>query len=141
MYDHEHWDIGKLHAKANQFLKMIIANREIEMRQIECFQGHPDSKAVTVQQTAEFLSPILKRPLSYLTHGLLPPDDALPPVLVPLNDCILAIRWEFSNMIGELVSDGTSQIFVLLRAAALYQANFESVCTCTLPVASAKESY
>jgi hypothetical protein len=125
----EAWWITSLHASANMFSESIIARRELVKRESQFYQEPLKAGANAVQQITEIRPSTPQRLLSYLYHGISCSDEALPPALAPLNDCILAIRWEFFTMSCPFVSDGASKIFILLRAAALYQAGFECVST------------
>jgi hypothetical protein len=99
-----------------------------------------DPETEATFQALRLRSPSLKRPVSYLLYNndFLTTKESVPPTLIPLKYCILGIQWEFS------VWDGTEELgdresrrkeFILLRAAALYQANFESVSNSISPLA------
>jgi hypothetical protein len=82
---------------------------------------------------------------SHLSHGNLPlgltplvyssirEPEVCPPALIPLNECILAIAWEFDdqasacNLFEVLGHQSLDSLIILLRSAALYQAQLESV--------------
>ena len=56
-----------------------------------------------------------------------------PPALVPLNECILAIAWEFNDrspapdICQILENKSLESLVTLLRSAAIYQSKLESV--------------
>jgi hypothetical protein len=115
-----------IHSEANAFSKLTIKRRDDGIEDHTSFLEPIDDETKATLESLELRSSALGNPELYLLYhkGALP--LYLPPALIPLNHCILGIEWEFSDL-GRESDKSTTQMFILLRAAALYQAHYELV--------------
>lgn len=109
----------------------LFLQRHMERRDIELSVPGPlnETRAHVSQLAPEHLPLGLTIPL-YLSIR----DPAFcPPALIPLNECILTIAWEFNdwsfayNILGVFENNPLESLITLFRSAAIYQAKIESV--------------
>ena len=117
---------------ANNNLQQIIAMRGRELSNLGISttlnrNGEPAGNAHSLYDSSPSYSP-LGLPDSVVSA--LCSSTVSPPALVPLNECILAIAWEFHNHPSASTIIGGSSLedlINLLRRSAVYQAKLESV--------------
>jgi hypothetical protein len=111
---------------SNRILCNAIERREQELRSLDLTRD--------TQHHVSLLSPdVLPFALSISLYSSIPAQEDCPPALVPLNQCILAIGWEFHdrssapNILDILDNKPLDSLITLLRFAAIHQAKLESV--------------
>jgi len=123
--DDERDSFERIYSEANAFSELTIKKRENEIEEHTSFLESLDGEAKATLESLDLRSSVLQKPVPYLLYhkGAFP--LYLHPALTPLNHCILGIEWEFSDL-GSEPDKSTTQMFILLRAAALYQACYDS---------------
>ena len=114
---------------ANEVLQSHIERRDKELRALD---PADDTQTHASLLASKNLSLGLPTPL----YSSLRVPTFSPAALIPLNECILAIAWEFNDrpttyIVREVLQNKSLEnLIALLRSAAIYQAKLESVrCT------------
>lgn len=121
---------------ANGYLQQNISRRELELKNLHLVASHPQNRYPGVVTFTSNLSRswagthFLPLGLPIPVYSLLRSRDATSPALIPLNECILAIAWEFHDRptACKILGDGNiAGVVEFLQHSAIYQAKFEKV--------------
>jgi hypothetical protein len=117
---------------ANNNLQQIIARRGRELSNlgINATLNRNEEPAGNAHCLYDSSPPFSPLGLPDSIFSALRSSTVSPPALVPLNECILAIAWEFHTQPWtSTITGGTSleDLINLLRRSAVYQAKLESV--------------
>ncbi|KAG0651761.1 C2H2 finger domain transcription factor dvrA [Hyphodiscus hymeniophilus] len=121
------------HETANGCLQQSLARREQELESLAATADEPQNQGPGVVVFTSRRSRSLLNdqflpvglPVSVYSH--LRSLEASSPALIPLNECVLAIAWEFHDNPSNfaLLDDGLISLVNVLQASAIYQAKFE----------------